>query len=154
MSAGLMAPIIDFRVRRWCRCRLSRQMIGVHARSHMSQLKCFCQDGVGTLVSGQSSFHPCSGGESTGRCPHALVRMRPKRRADSGRAAGGDLLLARLLIWSLGAQRERCCALFQDDNRCAESCGLDWASPRSLVSTHVDVCCSATLRGFTGNVPA
>lgn len=26
-------------------------MIGAHARSHMSRLKCFCQDGVGTLVS-------------------------------------------------------------------------------------------------------
>lgn len=48
---------------------------------------------------------------------------------DATQAAGGDLLLARLLIWSFGSQRERRCALFQDDKRCAESCGLNWASP-------------------------
>lgn len=57
----LMAPIIDFRVRRWCRCRLSRQMIGVHARSHMTRLQRFCQDGVGTLVSFDCPGEPVRG---------------------------------------------------------------------------------------------
>lgn len=43
---------------------------------------------------------------------------------DETRRLGGGLLRARPLIWGLGPQRERRCALFRDDKRCAESWGI------------------------------